>query len=314
MHDEGMVHRDLKPGNVMLVPGGIDRQGAGPARPGDNTLHSTVKILDIGLGRALFDEFASTGGEDANLTADGDILGTPDYLAPEQAHDSHAADIRSDIYSLGCTLFNSLAGQPPFPDSNMVRKMVRHSTEPVPSLKKLNPAVPEDLQQIVNWMMAKDPAQRYPTPQRAAQALQVFLIAGTEAAPREVDGQMRAYLDWLATTHGEEEMIPPSLPAVPLATPVAPARSASPSMPPRKAIAGAEDKPAAQVIPVAAPVRVGIGGTGVPSVGQTHVAARKKVSLPRLSRRDAMMLSVGAGVLVATGGIIWLLKRVFGKK
>jgi serine/threonine protein kinase len=186
MHEEGMVHRDLKSGNLMLVP--EPHVGAG-----DTTLYATVKILDIGLGRALFDEADAASSEDANLTADGTILGTPDYMAPEQARDSHAADVRSDIYSLGCTLFHALAGQPPFPDSNMVRKMMRHASEPVPTLSKFNPEVPEGLQQIVNWMMAKDPARRYPTPVRAAQALQVFLIAGTESSLSDDSPAMRAY-------------------------------------------------------------------------------------------------------------------------
>jgi serine/threonine protein kinase len=295
LHEEGMVHRDLKPGNLMLVPAA---SGAGS----DTTLHCTVKILDIGLGRALFDEGDASAGGDANLTADGAILGTPDYMAPEQARDSHAADIRSDIYSLGCTLFHALAGQPPFPDTNMVRKMVRHTTEPVPALKKFNPVVPDGLQQIVNWMMAKDPAQRYPTPQRAAQALQVFLIAGSETSPREVNTQMRAYLDWLESTHGEEETdSPPRSVAIAATVPLA-----SPVTTPHL--------PAMPSVPVAAPVappapRAEADVELVPVAG-----AKKKDAPPRLSRRDAIMLSVGAGVLVATGGSVWLLKRILGKK
>jgi serine/threonine protein kinase len=293
LHEEGMVHRDLKPGNLMLVPSGNE------AATGDTTLYCTVKLLDIGLGRALFDEEGGTG-EDANLTADGAILGTPDYLAPEQARDSHAADIRSDVYSLGCTLFHALAGQPPFPDSNVVRKMVRHATEPVPALKKFNPAVPDGLQQIVNWMMAKDPAQRYPTPQRAAQALQVFLIAGSELPPREVNAPMRAYLTWLESTHGEEATAPKPSPTgatVALAT-----QATEPRLPPVPAVPVATPvaKPAA---PPAANVEL------VPAA-----PAKKKAAKPRLSRRDAIMLSAGAGVLVATGGVIWLLKRLLGKK
>ncbi len=288
MHDQGMVHRDLNPGNLMLLPGAA----GGP--PG-TTLNATVKILDIGLGRALFDEDTSAGGADANLTADGTILGTPDYMAPEQARDSHAADIRSDIYSLGCTLFHALAGRPPFPDSNMVRKMVRHATEPVPPLKKFNPAVPDGLQQIVNWMMAKDPAQRYPTPERAAQAMQVFLVVGSEATSDEANPKMRAYLDWLDSTSGEEVPAPVASPvraaqSVPLATPVA-----------------------GRAVPVAAPVAPPVAAATA-DVELVAVTPKKKSSRAWLSRRDALMLWVGAGFLAVAGGVGLILKRVLGKK
>ena len=132
------------------------------------------------------------------LTAEGVLLGTPDYMAPEQARDARTADIRADIYSLGCVLYHLLAGQPPFPDTNIISQMIRHATEPARPLKEFNPAVPDGLQQIVNWMMAKDPGQRYPTPERAAQALQVFLAAGVDRAVEEKpDAKMQSYLSWL---------------------------------------------------------------------------------------------------------------------
>src|SRR5207248_2930082 len=188
IHEEGLVHRDLKPANLMLVPG----PGAG------DTFRSTVKLVDIGLGRALFDEAGLDGRADAELTTEGVLLGTPDYMAPEQARDPRAADIRSDVYSLGCVLYHLLAGRPPFPDSNIISQMIRHATEAPRPLKELNPAVPDGLQQIVSWMLAKDPAGRYPTPERAAQALQVFLAAGTvPAAALESEPGMRSYLTWL---------------------------------------------------------------------------------------------------------------------
>src|SRR5262249_4486874 len=142
-----------------------------------DTSRATLKILDIGLGRQLFDEGAAAQGEDG-LAGEGVLLGTPDYMAPEQARNARTADVRADIYSLGCVLYHLLAGQPPFPDTNIITQMIRHATETPRPLKDFNPAVPDGLQQIVNWMMAKDPAGRYPTPERAAQALQVFLAAG----------------------------------------------------------------------------------------------------------------------------------------
>jgi serine/threonine protein kinase len=228
IHSQGLVHRDLKPSNMMLV-------GSSP----DSTLQATLKVLDIGLGRTLFDESAG----DENLTSEGVLLGTPDYMSPEQARDPRTIDIRSDIYSLGCVLYHLLAGQPPFPDTNIISQMIRHSTETPKPLKSFNPAVPDGLQQIVNWMMAKEPAQRYPTPERAAQALQVFLVAGNEqlAAP-EADPQMRPYLSWLEEDAGRhsddtaEQAVPapkpPSGSNLPAVKPSKPAKPSSKVLPP----------------------------------------------------------------------------------
>lgn len=186
IHTQGLIHRDLKPANMMLV-------GATP----DSTLPATLKLLDIGLGRTLLEETAG----DVDLTSEGVLLGTPDYMSPEQSRDPRSIDIRADIYSLGCVLYHLLAGQPPFPDSNIISQMIRHATETPKPLKAFHSEVSEGLQQIVNWMMAKDAAQRYPTPERAAQALQVFLVAGNEplAAP-EADPHMQPYLTWLGDT------------------------------------------------------------------------------------------------------------------
>lgn len=201
IHEQGMVHRDLKPANLMLMP--APEKGAP-----DTTLHATVKILDIGLGRELFDERAvNPSGAVTELTTEGVLLGTPDYLAPEQARDPRNIDIRADIYSLGCVLFHALTAQPPFPDKNVLSQMVRHATEPAPPLRQFNPDIPDALQQIVNWMMAKKREDRYPNPERAAQALQVFLMADSPAAVViEEAPQMRKYLTWLEMTDGPETL------------------------------------------------------------------------------------------------------------
>jgi serine/threonine protein kinase len=193
IHAQGLVHRDLKPANLMLV-------GSTP----DSTLHATLKILDIGLGRTLFDERAEESVE-AGLTTEGVLLGTPDYMAPEQARDPRTTDIRADIYSLGCVLYHLLTGQTPFPDTNLINQMIRHATETPKPLKSFNLAAPEGLQQIINSMMAKDPALRYPTPERATQALQAFLVTGVEQlAEPESDPNMRTYLSWLETDSGKQ--------------------------------------------------------------------------------------------------------------
>jgi len=194
IHEQGLVHRDLKPANMMLV-------GA----TSDSTLHATLKLLDIGLGRTLFDE---TVGEE-NLTSEGVLLGTPDYMSPEQARDPRIIDIRADIYSLGCVLYHLLTGQPPFPDTNIISQMIRHATETPRPLKTFNPAVPDGLQQIVNRMMAKEAAQRYLTPERAAQALHVFLTSGNEQlVTPETDPRMRSYLTWLEVSSGQQPGAP----------------------------------------------------------------------------------------------------------
>jgi serine/threonine protein kinase len=225
LHEQGLVHRDLKPANLMLVPG--QREQSGPGQP-DTTLRRIVKILDIGTGRALFADDVNAQGQPFELTNDSDILGTPDYMSPEQARDPHTADIRADIYSLGCVLYEALAGQVPFPEANLVRKMVRHATEAPRPLREFNPEVPDGLQQILDWMLAKDPARRYPTPLRAAQALQVFLAAGTETVETgPLEPQMRDYLKWLEQQGGAA--------AAPAPPPAPPAPSAPPADPPAAA-------------------------------------------------------------------------------
>ncbi|MFO0844816.1 MAG: hypothetical protein U0797_20865 [Gemmataceae bacterium] len=135
---------------------------------------------------------------DPGLTTEGVLLGTPDYMSPEQARDPRQADIRADVYSLGCVLYHMLAGQPPFPDTNLISQMIRHATEPPRPLRAFDRDIPDGLEQILGWMMAKEPAGRYPTPERAAKALEVFLAAGGEATSSpDSDPRMRSYLTWL---------------------------------------------------------------------------------------------------------------------
>ncbi len=308
IHAQGLVHRDLKPSNMMLI--GSDS---------DSTMHATLKLLDIGLGRTMFDE---TGG-DENLTTEGVLLGTPDYMSPEQARDPRTIDIRSDIYSLGCVLYHLLSGQPPFPDTNIISQMIRHATETPKPLKAFNPVVPDGLQQIVNWMMAKDPAQRYPTPERAAQALQVFLVAGNEqlAAP-EADPHMKPYLSWLEEDSSKRSaaavaspMPAPKPPSgnIPL---VQPSKSATKTRPPTEEHAH-RSKHAKKKHRASSPT----GGTGVSSTKATQDRHEAKPTLPaaepveqidvelvspasnleskplwelRLSRREMLIFGIGA--------------------
>jgi WD40 repeat protein/predicted Ser/Thr protein kinase len=160
--EQGMVHRDLKPHNLMLTPDG------------------RVKILDFGLAR-----FASEAADAAGLTSTGIVLGTVDYIAPEQADNAHQADIRSDIYSLGCTLYHLLAGQPPFPRGTALQKVLAHVEKKPQPLTELCPDLPEGMMPVLERMMAKDPTHRYQTPAEVAFALEPFLRAtAVTAAPR----------------------------------------------------------------------------------------------------------------------------------
>jgi serine/threonine protein kinase len=227
IHEQGLVHRDLKPANLMLVP----PPGSG------STLDCTLKILDIGLGRALFDEAQLAEPAGVGLTGEGVLLGTPDYMAPEQARDPRTTDVRADIYSLGCVLFHLLAGQPPFPDTNIISQMIRHASEVPRPLREFDPAIPDGLQQIVSRMLAKDPASRYATPDRAAQALEVFLAAGGPLSSPELDPGMSSFLLWLEDENkkGATYDLPSteSMPALPPKAPTgaAPAVKAKPAPP-----------------------------------------------------------------------------------
>jgi serine/threonine protein kinase len=278
IHDEGLVHRDLKPGNLMLV-------GGAPA----TTLPATVKILDIGLGRALFDEDPSGEGINWELTNKGDVLGTPVYMAPEQARDAHSADVRADIYSLGCTLYHALAGQPPFTDTNLARLLIRHATEQPRPVRALNPQVPEGLEQVLSKTLAKDPSQRYATPEKTAAALRPFLSAGAEVEDIERQPRMAAYVRWLEAQWGRGDSAPaPPVRRPPLAPP--------PPLPPVSPATVADTKP---VPPTPEPRVVRPGRKGkrrhIETVDVVPVHEPLVPSKLRLNR-DLVMLCVGIAV------------------
>jgi WD40 repeat protein len=136
------------------------------------TADGTVKILDFGL--AVLADFRAADG----LTAENVVLGTPDYIAPEQAENSHAADVRSDIYSLGCTMYHLLTGRVPFPGDSVLRKLDAHRTLKPEPIRNIRPEVPAELAAIVTKMIAKKPGDRFQTPAEVAAALTPF-AAGT---------------------------------------------------------------------------------------------------------------------------------------
>jgi serine/threonine protein kinase len=161
-HQLGLVHRDIKPANLFLInpptppgPGPIRRGGADPV----------VKVLDWGLARLRPDAGASASPNALNADAEkGMLIGTADYIAPEQARDPCLVDIRADIYSLGCTLYFLLTGQPPFRGNSLMQKLLQHQEADRPQVRELRPDVPDDLAAMVQRMMAKRPEDRYPIP------------------------------------------------------------------------------------------------------------------------------------------------------
>ena len=158
-HERGMVHRDIKPHNLMVTADGI------------------VKILDFGLA-SLAPEASEANDSDSaqtDLTAVGAIMGTPDFISPEQASDARQADIRSDIYSLGATLYYLLSGRVPFDHGSVMHKLRSHAQVEPAQLNSMRDDVPEELVAIVSKMMAKDPNERYLTPSEVAEALESFL-------------------------------------------------------------------------------------------------------------------------------------------
>ncbi len=156
-HTQGIVHRDIKPSNFLL------------ARKGEILL---VKMSDFGLAR-------ESGEEEARVTQDGHTVGTVDYMAPEQARDCGAADVRSDIYSLGCTVFHMLTGQAPFPGGSIPERLLKHAKDDPPDVRRLNPRASESFCAVLRRMLAKDPDNRYQTPS----ALLKDLISLESTAP-----------------------------------------------------------------------------------------------------------------------------------
>jgi serine/threonine protein kinase len=134
----GIVHRDIKPENIL-----IDKSG-------------TAKLADLGLARI---------SGDMKLTMPNVMLGSPHYIAPEQAENPSDADSRSDIYALGCTLYHMLAGVTPFPGTSVVDVLVKHMNRPVPILKNNEPTIPKELSDIIYKMMQKEKSKRYQTPE-----------------------------------------------------------------------------------------------------------------------------------------------------
>jgi len=194
-HERGMVHRDIKPHNLLLTKQGV------------------VKILDMGLARL------TVAGEDGDIsttmTQEGAVMGTPDYIAPEQAEESHTVDIRADLYSLGCTLYQLLAGKVPFPGGTLIQKLKKHqSNQPTP-IEMCRSDVPPAVCAVVYKLMAKRPEERYQTPAELVRALETLPAADGQTLPGDagqgvhtgpVDPTFDEVLDFRPTDTAAEAM------------------------------------------------------------------------------------------------------------
>jgi serine/threonine-protein kinase len=190
----GMVHRDIKPANLLLH------------RPQDGQpAQGVIKLTDFGLAR--LSETSSTAGADGAgtlLIRENSVMGTPDYLSPEQARDLHNTDIRSDLYSLGCTFYFLLTGCVPFPGGSTLEKLVRHGVQEPTPVEHLRLDVPQAIVGIIQKLMAKDPAARFQTPAELADALAPYAVSGPAnwSDPRRSDA---ALLSDPGLDDGEEE-------------------------------------------------------------------------------------------------------------
>jgi serine/threonine-protein kinase len=169
-HQAGLVHRDVKPANLFLL---------NPPLPGlacnGRKAEPLVKIIDWGLARCLRDPAdPSSDGRDDNEEQKGALIGTADYVAPEQARNPTLVDVRADVYSLGCSLYYLLTGQAVYPAPSLMQKLLMHQEKEPPSLRALRNDVPEELDAIVRKMLAKNPADRYQIPLMAVTPLRRF--------------------------------------------------------------------------------------------------------------------------------------------
>jgi serine/threonine protein kinase len=210
-HHQGLVHRDLKPSNIIITP------------------RDHAKLLDLGLaicrGEACADREV-VGGQ-------GYVLGTMDYIAPEQADDPSKADACCDVYALGCTLYYALTGRPPYPGGTALEKIHRHHTEEPTPVPQLNPTVPPTFIGLLRKMMARNPAHRFPSAAAVREELVVW-AAGEPALPMDRP-EDAGYQEAVASVEAAEpssdameaEVIPDAVPTAPV-----PAAATLPEFPP----------------------------------------------------------------------------------
>ena len=191
-HEQGLIHRDLKPSNILVTP------------------HNHAKVLDLGLALV-----AGEKGEAMILGGQGYIVGSMDYISPEQTMDASKVDCRADIYGLGCTLYFALTGHPPFPGGTRSEKIHKHRNELPTPLFQLRPDLPMDFADVIHRMMAKDPNLRLPSAQAVVEALRPWaLVQHLEPLDRPEDSEFQKAVAALQTAETPTDFSSPELPVL----------------------------------------------------------------------------------------------------
>jgi len=263
--EQGLVHRDIKPANLLLS----QRDGV-------------VKVLDMGLAR--LHQAVGEGEASMAMTQEGTVMGTPDYIAPEQALNSHTVDVRADIYSLGCTLYHLLAGTVPFPGGTLAQKIAAHLHQEPPALETRRANLPRYLALLVKKMMAKNPADRYRTPLEVARALEhcIGLVGGLPPTPAPVAPRQppdrEAEQSAVATVDVPPHTVVPSpVPVSPVLAPAAAPQLAIASAP---TVVGPVAPLACPPAPVPAAIPVAVAPAGIAAPVQAHLPAQLVVPSP----------------------------------
>ncbi len=191
-HENDMIHRDLKPANLLM-------------QPSKNLQSFVVKILDFGLAR--LNDLGAQENSGTIEVKENTVMGTPDFISPEQARNMHHADIRSDIYSLGCSFYFLLTGKVMFPGGTTMEKLLRHVNDKPQSIEEFRQDVPTEVLAILKQMTAKDPDQRYQIPE----ALAAALVPLSGACAPNWDNQARR----AAATFSSNTPVPKSIDAEP---------------------------------------------------------------------------------------------------
>ena len=229
-HEQGMVHRDVKPGNLVIAARRPPSREAGlstppPAPPGWPA-QPLVKVLDFGLARFHAGESDAPPAHvpgSTPLTREGYVVGTPEFMAPEQASNCGRTDIRSDIYSLGCTFYCLLTGRPPFAGSTLLEVMVQHLQNPPPPVMVSRPDVSPVVAAVLTRMLAKRPEDRYQAPGEVAEALLPLVAAGPAEAVVRTGRPVNVFPETRAAAPASPTLAVPALAAAVVAPPGTPA-------------------------------------------------------------------------------------------